>query len=76
MALVLQPCVALQIVVASGKITLTSGAMYLSDANVHKICKRLILRYAHNVVDRYIFLKCCSVILVDKRMISKGLFTY
>ena len=76
MALVLQPCVALQIVVASGKITLTSGAMYLSDANVHKICKRLILRYAHNVVDRYFSFKRCIVILVDKRMISKGLFIY
>ena len=63
MALVLQPCVALQIVVASGKITLTSGAMYLSDANVHKICKRLILRYAHNVVDRYIFLNAVVLFL-------------
>ena len=73
-ATLLQPCVALQIVVASGNITLTSGAICLSDVNVHKICKRLILRYAHNVVDRYFFQRC-SVIIVDKRMlISKGLF--
>ena len=76
-ATLLQPCVALQIVVASGNIALTSGAICLSDVNVHKICNRLILRYAaHNVVDRYFF-KRCSVILVDKRMlISKGLFIY
>ena len=75
-ATLLQPCVALQIVVASGNITLTSGPICLSDVNVHEICRRLILRYTHNVVYRYFF-KRCSVILVDKRMfISKGLFIY
>ena len=54
-ATLLQPFVALQIVVANQNIMLTSGEICLSDGDVHKICKRLILTYAHNIVDGYFF---------------------